>query len=145
MIAELPRGWADVPLREIGEARMGETILAKQLTPTGFPVYSAGQANEPWGLLDHPKKLLARSTVVISARGSIGFPKIPKADRFACTQTTISVTFPNEQLANFVCHWLKSVDWGALTKGGAIPMLTVVAQTLSPVRPHCRLLWPPLC
>ena len=54
----LPTGWASAKLSILAEARMGETILAKQLTLTGIPVYSAGQENNPWGLLENPRKLL---------------------------------------------------------------------------------------
>jgi type I restriction enzyme S subunit len=133
----LPAGWIEKPLEEIAEAQMGETILAKQLTRTGIPVFSAGQANEPWGYLDQPRKPHSKGTVVVSARGSIGFPKIPKAERFASTQTTIALRFSDEQLSEFVCQWLKTVDWPALTKGGAIPMLTVgdINELVVPLAP----------
>jgi type I restriction enzyme S subunit len=137
---ELPQRWATAPLASLAKARMGETILAKQLTPTGVPVYSAGHANEPWGFLQQPKKPLGKGTVVVSARGSIGFPKIPKAERFASTQTTIALRFPDEEFSQFVCQWLKTVDWTALTKGGAIPMLTVgdINELVVPLPPFAE-------
>jgi type I restriction enzyme S subunit len=125
MSDELLQRWTTAPLATLAEAHMGETILAKQLTPKGVPVYSAGQENEPWGFLENPRKPLAKGTVVVSARGSIGFPKIPKVERFASTQTTITLQFPDEEFAAYSCLWLKTVDWSSLTKGGAIPMLTV--------------------
>lgn len=121
----MPQGWTEIRLGDLAEARMGETILAKELTPVGVPVYSAGQENVAWGFLENPKKILSEGTVVVSARGSIGFPKIPKEDRFASTQTTLTLRFANIELAAVACFWLKTVDWGGMTKGGAIPMLTV--------------------
>ena len=134
---ELPQGWATASLATLAEARMGETILAKQLTPTGIPVYSAGGENEPWGFFENPRKLLAKGAVVVSARGSIGFPKIPKVERFASTQTTITLQFPDQELAAYTCLWLKTVNWSSLTKGGAIPMLTVgdINELVVPLAP----------
>ena len=145
MSDELPQGWITAPLAKIAEARMGETILAKQLTPTGIPVFSAGAENNPWGFLENPRKPLGKGTVVVSARGSIGFPKIPKAERFASTQTTIALRFPDEELAAYGCLWLKTVNWSALTKGGAIPMLTVgdineIEVPLAPLAEQRRIL-----
>jgi len=137
MSDELLQRWATAPLVTLAEAHMGETILAKQLTLEGLPVYSAGQENEPWGFLENPRKPLAKGTVVVSARGSIGFPKIPKVERFASTQTTITLQFPDEELAAYSCLWLKTVDWSSLTKGGAIPMLTVgdINELVVPLAP----------
>jgi len=121
----LPKGWTKAPLKSIADARMGETILAKELTKNGVPVYSAGQDNSPWGFLEKPKKINSKGTIVVSARGSIGFPKIPANDSFASTQTTIALKLRDEKLTSFCCLWLKTVNWNELTKGGAIPMLTV--------------------
>ncbi|RJP29082.1 MAG: restriction endonuclease subunit S [Candidatus Omnitrophota bacterium] len=121
----LPDGWDELPLSEVADARMGETILAKDLTGSGIPVYSAGMDNTPWGFLEKPKKIHAKGTIVVSARGSIGFPKIPKNDRFASTQTTIALKLRDEALTDYCCLWLKTINWRELTKGGAIPMLTV--------------------
>lgn len=135
---DLPQGWESVTLENIAEAHMGETILAKNLDSKGIPVYSAGQENEPWGFLERPKKPLCKGTVVVSARGSIGFPKIPRAKSFASTQTTIALSFQDESLAEFACQWLKTVNWQVLTKGGAIPMLTVgdINQLMMPLPPE---------
>lgn len=140
MTDELPEGWIQVSLKEIAVARMGETILAKQLDSTGLPVYSAGAANEPWGVLKFPKRPLGRGVVVVSARGSIGFPKIPNAERFASTQTTITLQFPDDFLSRFACQWLKTVDWKSLTSGGAIPMLTVgeINELVMPLAPSAE-------
>jgi len=121
----LPKGWGEVPLKDVADARMGETILAKELTKSGVPVYSAGQDNSPWGFLEEPKKINCKGTIVVSARGSIGFPKIPVNDSFASTQTTIALKLKDKKLTSFCCLWLRTVNWKELTKGGAIPMLTV--------------------
>jgi type I restriction enzyme S subunit len=104
---------------------MGETILAKDLEETGVPVFSAGRENKPWGFLKNPKRIYGHETVVLSARGSIGFPKIPIDKAFTSTQTTIALRFPSPNLAQLACYWLNSIDWGARTSGCSIPMLTV--------------------
>jgi len=122
---KLPKGWSESPLSEAADARMGETILAKDLTGGGIPVYSAGMDNTPWGFLEKPKKIHAKGTIVVSARGSIGFPKIPNNECFASTQTTIALKLRDQELADYCCLWLKTINWRELTKGGAIPMLTV--------------------
>lgn len=127
MRSQLPQGWVRVGLEDIAKANMGETILAKDLSDIGYPVYSAGQENKPWGFLNNPKKILSKGTVIISARGSIGFPKIPKEAQFTSTQTTISLKFTDVTLAEYSRLWLKTLDWSELTKGGTIPMLTVRA------------------
>lgn len=135
---KLPQGWDQAPLKTFADARMGETILAKELTQSGIPVYSAGQDNIPWGFLEKPKKIHSKGTIIVSARGSIGFPKIPVNKSFASTQTTIALKLPDEKLASFCCLWLKTVNWRELTKGGAIPMLTVgkINELIMPLPPR---------
>jgi hypothetical protein len=46
---ELPIGWLTASFSEVAKARMGPTILAKDLSESGLPVYSAGKANTAWG------------------------------------------------------------------------------------------------
>ena len=134
----LPKGWREALLENVADARMGETILAKDLTKSGIPVYSAGQDNAPWGFLEKPKKIHSKGTIVVSARGSIGFPKIPDNDHFASTQTTIALKLRDENLTSFCCLWLKTINWDELTKGGAIPMLTVgdINKLVMPLPPE---------
>ena len=122
---ELPPGWAAATLADVGKARMGKTILAKELIDSGLPVYSAGRENKPWGYVDASDLYFGSTVAVISARGSIGFPKLPRVAPFVCTQTTIAVDFRHRPVAEFYTNWLGTVDWERLISGGSIPMLTV--------------------
>ena len=124
-------------LNSLADARMGKTILAKELSSAGVPVFSAGQANEPWGFIAKSDLLFDNRTVVLSARGSIGFPKLPKQLPFVSTQTTIAVQAQTPELALYLRYWLDTVDWTAETSGATIPMLTVrqVADFLVPLPP----------
>lgn len=121
----LPEGWARCRFDELAKARMGKTILAKHLADSGIPVYSAGQENKPWGFVEESDLTFDERTIVVSARGSIGFPKLPRAQKFVSTQTTIAATCEDTQGALFVCRFLESLDWQEMASGGAIPMLTV--------------------
>lgn len=112
---------------------MGKTILARQLSREGIPVYSAGQENEPWGYILESDLLFGNTSVVLSARGSIGFPKLPRCASFVSTQTTIAATFPSRDLAEFGCYWLQTVDWPSVTSGATIPMLTIAELRLMTV------------
>lgn len=135
--ADLPEGWATVQLNSLADTRMGKTILSKELSAAGVPVFSAGQANEPWGFVANSDLLFDNRTVVLSARGSIGFPKLPKRVPFVSTQTTIAVQARTPQLARYLRYWLDTVDWTEETSGATIPMLTVrqVADFFIPLPP----------
>lgn len=112
-------------LGEIATAKMGSTILAKDLTPDGIAVVSAGRENVVWGHTNKTVNEYAEGVIVISARGSIGFPKLPKVKIFACTQTTIAFA-PREGFnPRFALNLLRNVDWAKLTSGASIPMLTI--------------------
>ena len=114
--ADLPEGWVMTQLNSLADARMGKTILAKELSSAGVPVFSAGQANEPWGFIAKSDLLFDNRTVVLSARGSIGFPKLPKQLPFVSTQTTIAVQAQTPELALYLRYWLDTVDWTAETQ-----------------------------
>lgn len=129
----LPEGWVAARLPDVARCRMGKTILAKELSGQGVPVYSAGRENSPWGYLKESDLLFDADTVVLSARGSIGFPKLPATVPFVSTQTTIAVTFPSRQLAEYGRLWLETVDWHEATSGATIPMLTIGQLASLPV------------
>lgn len=121
----LPQGWASPTIKSITGIKMGKTVLSKELTPSGLPVYSAGAEDKPWGYLDGHAATCQQGTVVVSARGSIGFPKLPKHSEFISTQTTIAVTPTDAVVPEFLLQALKRLDYGELSSGAAIPMLTV--------------------
>ena len=72
---------------------------------------------------------------MVSARGSIGFPRLPKFETYTSTQTTL-IVYPCERvLPEFMHLWLQTVDYKVLTAVQAVPMLTVatMAPLLIPV------------
>ena len=141
---ELPDGWAASPFSEIAKARMGPTILAKDLSQSGLPVYSAGKANTAWGFTKREVPVFPQGTIVVSARGSIGFPKIPKEQSFTSTQTTIAITPSSAMGCSYLLRFLQSTDWAELSSGAAIPMLTIsmlgeLAVPLAPLAEQKRI------
>ena len=137
-MSELPDGWVQAALQDIANIRMGKTVLKKDLSETGLPVFSAGAENKPWGSVDNMAATARRGTIVISARGSIGFPKLPDFDEFISTQTTIAVEPLEDIAAEYLLQAVSHIDFQELSSGVAIPMLTV--GTLGPV----QILIPPL-
>lgn len=131
-MSELPDGWVQAALQDISNIRMGKTVLKKDLSETGLPVFSAGAENKPWGVVDNMAATARRGTIVISARGSIGFPKLPDFDEFISTQTTIAVEPPEDIASDYLLHAVSHIDFQELSSGAAIPMLTV--GTLGPVQ-----------
>jgi type I restriction enzyme S subunit len=127
--------WAILRLDEVARLEMGLTILRSDLASTGVPVYSAGQENRRWGFVENPTRKYEKGSLVLSARGSLGFPKIPDESEFISTQTTIAI-IPRNIDAEFLCLSLRAVDWAEMGSGGAIPMLTIrkvsAVQILSP-------------
>lgn len=120
-----PDNWISIPITEIAECSMGKTILAKDLRSEGIAVFSAGVENEPWGYVDSSSVSFGENTLVISARGTIGAPKLPSKTPFVSTQTTIRATFPDRSLAQWACRYLSTIDWSLFQAGNAIPMLTI--------------------
>jgi restriction endonuclease S subunit len=122
----MPKDYQTVSLKALGMLRMGETIIAEQCTGAGIPIYSADTSEEARNFSNHPKFRHHPGAIIIGARGSIGFPRMPDDPEFAATQTTI-VFQPNEKLAlaRYMMHALCNVDFGSVTAQQAIPMLTV--------------------
>ena len=103
---------------------MGETLIAENMTGTGIPVFSAGTQPNPWAWTSNNKKIHQRGTVIVSARGTIGAPRLPDYDQYTSTQTTLYI-HPKELNPWFLWAWLKTVDFELITATQAIPMLTV--------------------
>lgn len=126
MSSELPEGWVRAPLSQIAKVAMGETLLSKDLTGTGVPVFSANTDDGPWGYTAQNRKTLRRGAIVIGARGSIGFPRLPPFDAFTSTQTTIAVE-PNTTVVDsgYLHAILCAADIKSLSAQQAVPMLTL--------------------
>jgi len=116
--------WPTKKLGEVAQLRMGETLIKKDLTGDGVPVYSADSLEKPWGYTSKNKLKFRRGAIVIGARGTIGSLKLPEDDYFTSTQTTIVVE-PNikEILPEFLFYFLSTLNF---RKGGTgIPMITI--------------------
>lgn len=117
--------WKSLALGNLSRLSMGETILSSSLGQTGTPVYSANTEAGPWGYTTSNRRLLGRGAIVIGARGSIGFPRLPSDDHFICTQTTIAVE-PSELVdPRYLYYSLCAVDFSEISAQQAVPMLTV--------------------
>lgn len=125
MSDELPNGWAVAPLSTIATSRMGKTIIGHELSAEGIPVYSAGRDSGPWGHIATSDVVFPRGTLVVSARGTIGFVRLPDDDGFVSTQTTIAVRPTAALLPEFLRYALLGVDWSQITSATTIPMLTI--------------------
>nr|WP_313635199.1 restriction endonuclease subunit S [Brevundimonas diminuta] len=126
MSSELPDGWASQPLSSTSKIAMGETLLSKDLTGTGVPVFSANTDSGPWGYTDQNRRTLKRGDIVVGARGSIGFPRLPAFDTFTSTQTTITVEPDASVVDSTYLHAvLCAADIKSLAAQQAVPMLTI--------------------
>lgn len=126
MSSEMPEGWTSLPLSHVAKIAMGETLLSKNLTGTGVPVFSANTDDGPWGYTDQNKKTLKRGAIVVGARGSIGFPRLPPFDAFTSTQTTITVEPDDSSVDSGYLHAvLCAADIKSIAAQQAIPMLTI--------------------
>jgi type I restriction enzyme S subunit len=115
-----------VTLPRVGTLKMGETIIEKDCTGEGLPIYSADKSNRPWAFSTHFKRLNKRGTIVLGARGTIGYPRLPRDEEFGATQTTITLTpDPENFQSEFVHFALQQLDFTLLGAQQAIPMLTV--------------------
>jgi len=115
-----------VTLPRVGTLKMGETIIEKDCTGEGLPIYSADKSNRPWAFSNHFKRLNKRGTIVLGARGTIGHPRLPRDEQFGATQTTITLTPDSENFqSEFVYFALQQLDFTLLGAQQAIPMLTV--------------------
>jgi len=130
--------WQTKKLGEICEIRMGETLIKKNLTGEGIPVYSADSLEKPWGFTSKHRVEFPKGTLVIGARGTIGSVKLPRDEKFTCTQTTIAITPNSEEISPFfLFYFLRKVNLSALKARGSIPMLTIsrVSQVEIPLLP----------
>lgn len=127
-----PIGWRAAALADIADLSMGETLLSKNLTGDGIPVFSANTDEGPWGYTSNNRRRLKRGDIVIGARGSIGFPRRPDFEAFTCTQTTIAVQ-PNEAVVDseYLHQAMRTADIMGIASQQAVPMLTIGA--LSPL------------
>ena len=125
--------WRTVELAEMADLSMGETLLSKNLTGDGIPVFSANTDEGPWGFTNNNRRRLRRGDIVIGARGSLGFPRRPNFDAFTCTQTTIAVQPDREVVESEYLHYaLCAADILGIASQQAVPMLTIGA--LSPLK-----------
>lgn len=115
--------WAS--LSDVAELRMGETIIASDCDGRGLPVYSADTSDSPWAYSTKTSRKLQTGTIVIGARGSIGFPRMPLGP-FSSTQTTI-VVIPERHSINprYLLWALRRFDFRSVALQQAVPMLTV--------------------
>ena len=113
-----------LPIRDVCSVGMGETLIAEHMTGSGIPVFSAGTQPKPWAWTSNNKKRYERGTVIVSARGTIGAPRLPDYDQYTSTQTTLYVK-PKELDPLFLWGWLKTLDFRPISSTQAIPMLTV--------------------
>lgn len=133
MEVNCPIGWEITTFGKVVNARMGKTILSKELKKKGLPVFSAATENTVWGYTDDESVVFESGTIVISARGTIGAAKIPKFDKFVSTQTTIAATPSKEIDSKYIAFQLACVKWSEYTSTTAIPMLTISALSKLPI------------
>ncbi len=120
--------WRTVALSDVADLSMGETLLSKNLTGDGIPVFSANTDEGPWGYTSNNRRRLRRGDIVIGARGSIGFPRRPNFDAFTCTQTTIAVEPDHAVVDSEYLHQaLCAADILGIASQQAVPMLTIGA------------------
>jgi type I restriction enzyme S subunit len=113
-------------LKELAELSMGETIIANDCDGKGFPVYSADTSAGPWNWSSKIKRRNQYGTIVVGARGSIGFPRLPPYEVFGATQTTITVhSNESDVFFKYLLHSLRHIDFKAYTAQQAVPMLTL--------------------
>jgi len=112
-------------LKTLVDMRMGPTVLQKDLSDNGLPVFSAGNQEHPWGYTNKNVIAFNKGILVISARGTIGVPKLPQFDYFTCTQTTIAIQPKKELDVRYLYYFLQSVNWDSIVSGVATPMLTI--------------------
>lgn len=118
--------WQIKKLGEIAKMRMGETLIKKDLTNNGIPVYSADSLEKPWGFTSKNRLVFKQGSIVIGARGTIGSLKLPDEENFTSTQTTIIVTPQlNIILPGFLFYFLTILNFKRITAGSGIPMLTI--------------------
>jgi len=118
--------WPTKKLGEVTQLQMGETLIKKDLTNEGVPVYSADALDVPWGFTSNNRLIFNKGSIIIGARGTIGSVKLPMDEEFTATQTTIVLT-PNTKEVNsdFLHYFLKKINLKNIRGGTGIPMLTI--------------------
>jgi len=118
--------WPTKKLGEVAEIRMGETLIKKDLTGDGAPVYSADSLEKPWGFTSKNKLKFTKGAIIVGARGTLGSLKLPSDPQFTSTQTTIIIK-PRQEIVNssFLFYYLKTINLKDFRGGSGIPMLTV--------------------
>lgn len=121
------KSWRTVPLGSLCSIRMGETIIGRDLTGDGIPVFSANTDLKPWGFTSKSRLSFNTNSVVIGARGSIGFARWPNLNAWTATQTTIVLTTrdPSILCPAWLHMVLTAINYKTLTAQQAIPMITV--------------------
>ncbi|MFA7543196.1 MAG: restriction endonuclease subunit S [Candidatus Cloacimonadaceae bacterium] len=117
--------WNKTKLKFLAKMQMGPTILKKDLSEGGIPVFSAGNQEQKWGYINKNVKQFPRGVLVVSARGTIGVPKLPQDEVFTCTQTTIAISADDSLDVKYLYYFILSVRWNDIVSGVAIPMLTI--------------------
>ena len=133
------KSWPTKKLGELTDVRMGETLIKKDLTGDGTPIFSAGIDIKPWGFTKKNTLTFSKNSIVLSARGTIGEPRLPLLKKFTATQTTIVVTNKSENVLDTIFLWrfLQTFNFNTIKNQAAIPMMTVsdVNKTEIPLPP----------
>lgn len=124
-------------LDEIFNFKMGQTILNKDITiekhsEEEVPVFSATEKNKVFGYI-HISKVkfpLNENDIIISARGTIGYPKINDIKIKTSTQTTIQMISKGTVSSYIVKKIMENKkEYYFASEGAAVPQLTI--STLS--------------
>jgi len=124
-------------LDEIFNFKMGQTILNKDITiekhsEEEVPVFSATEKDKVFGYI-HISKVkfpLNENDIIISARGTIGYPKINDIKIKTSTQTTIQMISKGTVSSYIVKKIMENKkEYYFASEGAAVPQLTI--STLS--------------
>lgn len=121
---KIPEGWQIKNVANLcSKISMGETLIADKLTGEGIPVFSANTENRPWGYTSNNRLNYSKGTIILGARGSIGFPRLPEFEKYTSTQTTIAL-FPKIN-SKYLFYLLSKLNFSDIADQQAVPMLTV--------------------
>ena len=121
---KIPEGWQIKNIANLcSKISMGETLIADKLTGEGIPVFSANTENRPWGYTSNNRLTYSQGTIIVGARGSIGFPRLPEFEKYTSTQTTIAL-FPKIN-SKYLYYLLSKLNFSDIADQQAVPMLTV--------------------
>ncbi len=145
---DIPDSWTWIRLKNISEYGMGQTILTKEMSNEGTPVFSATIDDKPLGFIPESdnKIKLTIDDLVIPARGnSIGYVTHIKDETASCTQTTIWMKLYDKEIVNFLLCFFKGYkDKLFIFSGGAIPQVTITMMKnylmpLPPIQEQVRI------